>query len=73
MEDLGDSPTQYSSRWLPSSLLESDGTVFIQNPLLHVPHPPYSPDLAPSDFWLFGRIKTALAGRTFADPEGLLK
>jgi len=22
-------------------------------------HPPYSPDLAPSDFWLFGRIKQA--------------
>ena len=22
-----------------------------------VPHPPYSPDLAPSDFWLFPKIR----------------
>jgi histone-lysine N-methyltransferase SETMAR len=35
---------------------------FIENQPLHVPHPPYSPDLAPSDFWLFGRIKTRRAG-----------
>jgi hypothetical protein len=28
--------------------------------------------LAPSDFWLFGRIKTGLAGRSFAEPEELL-
>jgi hypothetical protein len=39
----------------------------------HIPHPPYSPDLAPSDFWLFGRIKTGLAGRSFAEPEELLE
>ena len=26
-------------------------------------HPPYSPDLAPADFWLFPKIKAALAGR----------
>ena len=25
-----------------------------------VPHPPYSPDLAPSDFWLFGYLKQQL-------------
>jgi histone-lysine N-methyltransferase SETMAR len=35
---------------------------FIEDQLLHVPHPPYSPDLARSDFWLFGRIETGLAG-----------
>ena len=22
-----------------------------------VPHPPYSPDLAPSDFWLFPKLR----------------
>ena len=22
-----------------------------------VPHPPYSPDLAPGDFWLFSKLK----------------
>jgi hypothetical protein len=24
------------------------------------PHPPYSPDLAPSDFWLFHTLKMGL-------------
>ncbi len=28
-------------------------------------HPPYSPDLAPSDFWLFPRVKQVLRGRRF--------
>jgi histone-lysine N-methyltransferase SETMAR len=29
-------------------------------------HPAYSPDLAPSDFHLFGPLKNALRGRQFA-------
>jgi transposase len=29
-------------------------------------HPPYSPDLAPSDFHLFGTLKKHLGGRRFA-------
>jgi len=28
-----------------------------------VPHPPYSPDLAPADFFLFPKLKTTLKGR----------
>jgi hypothetical protein len=36
-----------------------------------VPHPPYSPDLAPSDFWLFGHVKTSLVSQTF-DESGQL-
>lgn len=28
-------------------------------------HPPYSPDLAPCDFWLFARLKKDLAGKHF--------
>ena len=27
-----------------------------------VPHPPYSPDLAPRDFWLFPKLKEKLRG-----------
>ena len=27
-----------------------------------VPHPPYSPDLAPCDFWLFRKLKEKLRG-----------
>ncbi len=30
-----------------------------------VPHPPYSPDLAPCDFFLFPRLKAELRGRQF--------
>jgi hypothetical protein len=30
-------------------------------------HPPYSPDFAPCDFWLFPTLKNALNGRRFAD------
>jgi hypothetical protein len=42
------------------------------NDILRIPHPLYSPDLAPSDFWLFGRIKTTLAGAKFDEAEQLL-
>jgi hypothetical protein len=45
----------------------------IENDLLRVPHPPYSQDIAPSDSWLFGRMKTALAGSRFTEPEALLE
>ncbi|KAI6656057.1 hypothetical protein LOD99_1791 [Oopsacas minuta] len=31
------------------------------------PHPPYSPDLAPSDYWLFGEMKRPLRGKRFED------
>ena len=36
------------------------------------PQPPYSPDIAPSDFYLFGYIKGLLAGRTFQSADELL-
>lgn len=32
-------------------------------------HPPYSPDLAPCDFWLFPRLKSVLKGTHFASME----
>ena len=34
-----------------------------------VPHPPYSPDLAPSDFWLFRHLKKAIRGKNFKSHE----
>jgi len=34
-------------------------------------HPPYSPDLAPSDFYLFANLKKRLRGRKFFDDEEL--
>jgi hypothetical protein len=30
-----------------------------------VPHPPYSPDLAPFDFFLLPKLKMTLKGRSF--------
>lgn len=34
-----------------------------------VAHPPYSPDLAPCDFYLFPKIKDLMRGLTFKTPE----
>jgi transposase len=30
-----------------------------------IPHPPYSPDLAPCEFFLFSKMKLKLKGRRF--------
>ena len=36
-----------------------------------VPHAPYSPDLTPSDFWLFPTLKDTLRGCTFSSRSAL--
>jgi len=36
-----------------------------------VPHPPYSPDLAPADFFLFPKLKTTLKGHCFQTIEDI--
>jgi hypothetical protein len=36
-------------------------------------HPPYSPDLAPSDFHLFGPMKEHLRGQKFADDDEVIE
>ena len=36
-----------------------------------LPHPPYSPDLAPCDFWLFPKLKIYLQGREFESKQTL--
>jgi hypothetical protein len=46
---------------------------FVENQIVHFQHPPYSHDLAPSDFWLFGYMKAGLARQSFAEPEGLFE
>jgi transposase len=40
--------------------------------LISAPHPPYSPDLAPSDFYLFGKVKHLLTGKKFASADEIL-
>lgn len=37
-----------------------------------LPHPPYSPDLAPSDYFLFHRMKDELRGRHFETDESVI-
>ena len=37
-----------------------------------LPHPLYSPDLAPSDFCLFPKLKSNLSSRTFRSNEGVI-
>jgi histone-lysine N-methyltransferase SETMAR len=39
--------------------------------LISVPQPPYSPDLAPCDFFLFGYLKFQLEGKTFFDEDSV--
>ena len=34
-------------------------------------HPPYSPHLAPSDYYLFRSLQTSLNGKTFNDDEAV--
>ena len=38
-----------------------------------LPHPPYSPDLAPSDFHLFGPMKDGLRGRHFPSNDAVVR
>ena len=40
---------------------------------MHGPIYPYSPDLAPSDFHLFGPLKDALHGTRFEDDESVIR
>jgi histone-lysine N-methyltransferase SETMAR len=42
------------------------------NEMVIAAHPPYSPDLAPSDFYLFGHMKGLLRGEPFETGERLL-
>lgn len=37
-----------------------------------LPHPPYSPDLALSDFFLFSDLKKMLAGQKFSTNEEVI-
>jgi histone-lysine N-methyltransferase SETMAR len=39
----------------------------VQKSITEIEHPPYSPDLAPNDFWLFSKIEFALKKRRFQD------
>jgi hypothetical protein len=42
-----------------------------QNKITTLPHPPYSPDLAPCDFFLFPKLNTHLKGDHFGAVENI--
>jgi transposase len=41
--------------------------VLAKHRIAHVCLPPYSPDLAPCDFWFFPKLKSPLKGRIFVN------
>jgi histone-lysine N-methyltransferase SETMAR len=41
--------------------------------VLEISHPPYSPDLAPADPFLFSTVKTSIKGKRFQDVEDIKK
>jgi histone-lysine N-methyltransferase SETMAR len=43
-----------------------------RNAMVMAAHPSYSPDLAPSDFYLFGHVEGLLRGESFENGEQLL-
>ncbi len=47
-------------------------TLLAQLGITQVPHPAYSPDLAPNDFWFYPRMKEHLRGCCFANYRDLL-
>ncbi|GFR73854.1 transposase [Elysia marginata] len=55
----------------PSS--KSHNSVTAELGIQVLPHPAYSPDLAPCDFWLFQILKDRLAGRKFDRIQDLAK
>ena len=44
-----------------------------ENRISTLPHPAYSPDLAPYDFWLFPKLKELLAGNKYTRVQDLSK
>lgn len=44
-----------------------------QHGVVEMQHPPYSPDLAPADFFLFPKLKNSLKGTRFQDVEAIKK
>lgn len=44
-----------------------------KNHILTINHSPYSPDMAPCDFFLFGRLHLPMKGKRYADVEAIQK
>ncbi|UYV72454.1 hypothetical protein LAZ67_9003209 [Cordylochernes scorpioides] len=44
-----------------------------KHPVSVLPHPPYSPDIAPCDFFFFPKLKMTLKGRRFSSPSEVIE
>ena len=64
----------YALHWDNATPHKSKDTTAAINELFKccLEHPPYSPDLAPSDFFLFGHLKRLLIGKKIVDEEQLI-
>jgi hypothetical protein len=56
----------------PTHNLKMTRNFFEHNPLKRLPYPPYSPDISPSDFYLFGKVNGELIGQELPDEINLL-
>lgn len=45
----------------------------VKNGILSINHSPYSPDMAPCDYFLFGRLHLPMKGKRYADVEAIQK
>ena len=54
-----------SSRQCTHSCITSRAEIFGETSSHQVTQPPYRPDLAPCDFWLFSKLKSPLKGNRF--------
>jgi hypothetical protein len=52
--------------------LKNESKPVRNSPLKKLLHPPYSLDISPSHFYLFGKVESALIGRPIPDEIGLL-
>jgi transposase len=61
---LQDNAPAHRSVFAQEELVKQQATV--------LPHPPYSPDLAPCDFFFFSRLKGKVRGRRFQSTEEII-
>ncbi|UYV81497.1 hypothetical protein LAZ67_20001364 [Cordylochernes scorpioides] len=57
----------------PAHRALSVGDYLTKNSMLTMPHPPYSPDIAPNDFFLFPRMKSVIKGYIFDTGNAIKK
>ena len=57
----------------PAHMALSVQQFLAKNNMTVIPHPPYSPDLVPCDFFLFPGMKRQIKGKRFADVSEVKK